>query len=415
MEFNINFNYTIHIDNFSIDHLVAVFRQLVIKIFNDFVRSVLESFAKSCMDMEEKPFSCVCGNATAFIWKTANAKLTKISTIFGELELPQMQVACSICDKKMFITRALLGIEKHQRMSSITERMLAMLGVISSFRVSEKILRLFGLGQNRMKVWRCVQRVGAGIELGLDAKQLPVGEADGTGIPTQGVRKRGRELKVFVQRKVGGSVRIAALDIGKYNGNWDRLFAPLLDSIRTFKRFLIITDGDTNILKPLKNVNIFVQRCLWHIPHQLKHCLWEDGVQRKSEAWKQIMGRIFDISATRPQMADDEIREVIKQKTERLDDLICFCKKHGYQACASYLSNAKPDMFTSLQKRLNGKSTSLAERVMRTVNLRINVGKWSRAGALNAMKLRLAHYYNGWTPGAPQVDEQRVQRIEKHE
>jgi len=32
---------------------------------------------------------------------------------------------------------------------------------------------------------------------------------------------------------------------------------------------------------------------------------------------------------------------------------------------------------------------------MRTVNMRINVGKWSIEGALNATKIRLAYYYNG--------------------
>lgn len=413
MKFNLNYN--VEIESCNIDHLTAVFKQMMVMIFSDFVKSVLRDFAERSMAMEKKPFCCPCGNSKDFVWKTGNAKSTKISTIFAELELPQIQVRCKSCGRKMFITRALLGIEKHQRMSAVTERMLAVLGVLSSFRVSEKILGLFGLSQNRMKIWRCVQKVGAGIELGIDPDQLPAGEADGTGIPIQGISKRGRELKVFVQKKIGGGVRLAGLDIGQYNGNWDRLFRPLITGLRTFKRFLIITDGDTNILKPLKNVNVFVQRCLWHIPHQLKHCLWTDGVKRKSEDWKHIMGRIFDISATRPQMADDEIQAVVKQKRERLDELISFCTERGYQACASYLHNAKPDMFTSLEKRLHGKSTSLAERVMRTVNLRINVGKWSRAGALNAMKLRLAHYYNGWTPDAPEVNTQIVHRVEKDE
>ena len=35
---------------------------------------------------------------------------------------------------------------------------------------------------------------------------------------------------------------------------------------------------------------------------------------------------------------------------------------------------------------------------MRTVNLRVNVGKWSTKGALNDIKIRLAYYYNGFNP-----------------
>jgi hypothetical protein len=36
------------------------------------------------------------------------------------------------------------------------------------------------------------------------------------------------------------------------------------------------------------------------------------------------------------------------------------------------------------------------ERLMKTVNMRINVGKWSDSGSLNAVKIRLAYYYNGF-------------------
>ena len=53
-------------------------------------------------------------------------------------------------------------------------------------------------------------------------------------------------------------------------------------------------------------------------------------------------------------------------------------------------------MFTAVLNRLQGRTNSLVERVMRTVNFRINVGKWSEAGALNVTKLRLAYYYNGF-------------------
>ena len=51
-------------------------------------------------------------------------------------------------------------------------------------------------------------------------------------------------------------------------------------------------------------------------------------------------------------------------------------------------------LFSAFRKRLNGNTRSKVERVMRTVNLRINVGKWSMQGELNAVKGRLAHYYN---------------------
>ena len=92
MELKINVNYNVKIESCNIDHLTAVFKQLTMMIFTDFVRSVLQTFPERSMLMEEKPFACSCGNSNAFVWKTGNAKLTKVSTIFGDIMVPQMQV-----------------------------------------------------------------------------------------------------------------------------------------------------------------------------------------------------------------------------------------------------------------------------------------------------------------------------------
>ena len=129
----------------------------------------------------------------------------------------------------------------------------------------------------------------------------------------------------------------------------------------------------------------------------MKYYLWKDEVARKSGEWFYIIGKLLDITAIRSLIYDeDEINAVIKIKTESLEELIKYCREKGLNHCVTYLQNAMPDMFTAFRNRLNGKTTSKVERVMRTVNLRINVGKWSTKGALNAMKIRLAHYYNGF-------------------
>ncbi len=67
-------------------------------------------------------------------------------------------------------------------------------------------------------------------------------------------------------------------------------------------------------------------------------------------------------------------------------------------------------MFTAFEKKLNGRTTSLVERVMRTVNLRIDVGKWSTSGALNALKVRLSYYYNDFDVCDKNYDKIRIQK-----
>ena len=85
----------------------------------------------------------------------------------------------------------------------------------------------------------------------INLKKLNIFDADGTGIPIIRSGKRGKELKVLAQRKTNGKIRAAGMSIGKYKGGWDKLFKPLLDSLKSFKEIFLITDGDSSILKDI--------------------------------------------------------------------------------------------------------------------------------------------------------------------
>ena len=92
------------------------------------------------------------------------------------------------------------------------------------------------------------------------------------------------------------------------------------------------------------------------------------------------------------------VEQMLNDKEEEYQELIKLLKKHKCESCLSHLQNAYPNMFTNFSNQWSGKTTSLIERIMRTVNLRVNVGKWSNKGVLNAMKIRLAYYYNAFKP-----------------
>ena len=298
-------------------------------------------------------------------------------SIFGLVRLPHLQVKCSCCGAKMYITRRLLGVAARKKIPRQTVMKLGLLGALTTFRVAQKIVGMFGWVLDRMTIWRSAQRVAGEIHFDLDEKELAMGQADGTGIPIRGISKRGKEMKVFVQLKKGGGVRIADLAIGNYEGQWEKLFEPLLETLKKFKQFLLVTDGDTNILKGLgEKVKVIFQRCLWHIPHQFKWYLWKDKVRRKSSEWVYAFAELLVICAIRSFVDDQKvIAQMVGSKKKRLRELIGYWRQRGWTHCVSYLENAAPDMFTAVLKRLQGKTVSLIERVMRTINLRINVGK----------------------------------------
>lgn len=398
IEFECQFRVNLQSSAFS--SIMKAFLMLLPQLLEDFFQKVLVGFGEYEMGLQKKSFACKhCGNDSEFVWKTRHGKATQILTWFRWIALKQLQVLCKQCGSKMYITRMLLGMEPMRRVPEETRRKLALMGALTSFRVSEKIGKMFGWAVDKMTIWKSVQQVGAAMDFVLDANQEARGEADGTGIGITGIAKRGKELKVLVQYKKGGGIRVAGIDIGNYNGSWEKLFEKSLEVIRGFKQpFLLLTDGDTSIFDSLKGkVTILIQRCLWHIPYQGQYVLWKDGVKRKSEDWLHVVAELMEICAIRPLVdCRDTIQAMIASKRERLEKIMAFCREKGYTHMVSYLENARGDMFTAIENRLEGKTTSRVERLFRTVNMRVNVSKWSTAGALNVTKVRLAYYYNGF-------------------
>jgi len=385
----------IDIKSSKLEDINKSFLLVLQKIIREFYQQVINAFADDFI----KELVCDrCKIKGHFKWKTHHGKPTLLTLFIGILHLNQLQVQCCECSHKMYITRKMLGIEPRKRIPADTVRKLGLIGALTTYRVASKITGMFGVVIDKMTIWKSVQQLGESINFDLDPDELAAGEADGTGIPINGIEKRGKELKVFVQLKKAGGVRIAGISIGNYDSQWNKLFKPIRKTLEKFKNFLLITDGDSSILKGLGDkVKVIYQRCLWHIPHQFKWYLWKDGVKRKSDEWIKALSELINICNTKSLQHDkDCIDNIVKLKISQLERLILYCKNNGWKRCTSYLENAKADMFTSLKNRLDGKSTSHVERVMRTVNMRANVGKWNPNGVLNAMKIRLAYYYNNF-------------------
>jgi hypothetical protein len=85
----------------------------------------------------------------------------------------------------------------------------------------------------------------------------------------------------------------------------------------------------------------------------------------------------------------ETIQAMIASMKGRLNRVVDLCRQKNYAHTVSYLESASDDLLTALENRLQGKTTSRVERLMRTVNIRGNISKWSTEGALNVTKVRL--------------------------
>ena len=414
MKIELSFNYTLTLPDCKLDSLVSAFKAMIPALLSAFISSVLQRFADLLLgnmfndglpEVAGRLFACPGCGGRSFMWKTRRSGTVsaQLATPLGTVCVPQMQIQCRKCGSKQYIVRKLLDLPPYAHLSGRTEHQLALCGALTSFRVGEVFARTFGASFRRSTVWRCVQKVGRLLDFSVSPGEKGVAQADGTGIPVNGISKRGRELKVLVQENTGKTAmetgsrwRVAGLDLGPYNGSWEKLMAGSREAIKTFKTFLLLTDGDDSIRRGWATSGPVPAPPVAY-PHQLKHCLWQDKVLgRRGLAGDH--GGAYQLVALRRHMEDDEKVAFVRAKEKELGGLLDFCRAHGCEKSAAYLEKAGPDLFTAVRNSLHGRSTSQAERVMRTVNLRVDFGKWSEEGVLNAMKIRLAFYYNGYDP-----------------
>ncbi len=287
MRIEISISYGFDMEKPGIKKIIQEFGRLIPCLLTEFINQILLSFAIHYFNREgEKPFACSYGNRERFTWKTQHGKLTQILTMLGRLKIHQMQVECKDCGRRFLITRELLGIEPRIIIIPETKKRFALMGALSTFRVSAKIACLFGIIADKMTVWRSVQEIGKTIELGVDENEtshFEVSTGRDTGIPIVDIKKRGLEMKVIIQHKKDGKVRSAGLGIDRYDKGWEKLFKPLLKTALCFKSILLVTDGDTSIFKGIKTkLKILHQRflCICRINSSIVYGKTESNVKR---------------------------------------------------------------------------------------------------------------------------------------
>ena len=394
--FKVKLDLNIEVKSCKLKDILETFKQSILSCFQEFVKQVLFHYSNEYMKTGKLAEMLNCQKV---IWKTSvGNKLTKILTIFGIIYIPQLQVTLDKTGKRKIITRLLLGIEPRKIIPDFTIKAIGLMGSLATYRVVRKIAGMFAnAGFSLMTILRCVRKTGEMIKFGVDKKQENKFYGDGTGLPIIKTGKRGEELKVLAQMKKEGKIQVTGMIIGKYNGGWDKLFKPLLESLKTFKKIFLVTDGDDSILKGIKGIKVILQRCLFHIPYEAKYTLWQDKIKRKSRIWIHILTKLIEICNVRKIKEDETIiKKTIKNKKGELEKLIHYCEENKAEKTATYLKNASNDIFSGIEKKVTGATTSLLERMMRTINMRINLGQWSTQSALAVSKIRGAYYYNGF-------------------
>jgi len=383
----------------TLKEIIRSFKNAIGQVFQSLVTQALLYYASR---YKENGYLSELFGSSEIIWKSSKGfRLTTIHTIFGKIRVPQLQIKDKKTGKKHYLTRFLLGIEPRKRIPRCTKEAWALTGALAPYRVAAKIISIFsGFKPTLMNIFRAVRSVGQEIWFAVDPTESNVFEADGTGVPILRTGKRGQELKILAQRKKTRGIRIAGIHLDQYKKGWGKLFSAIKEQITALGKVIIVTDGDVSILQGLgKRVSVIIQRCLWHITHEVKYTLWRDKVKRKSAIWIKVVSEILDICCIH-RITDEKdetvLNRIITMKLQKVNKLIEYCQQEKLKHTATFLENCRGDLFSGVRRKIKGGTTSLIERVMRTINQRINVGVWGHDGALCVAKIRAAYYYNGF-------------------
>ena len=149
----------------------------------------------------------------------------------------------------------------------------------------------------------------------------------------------------------------------------------------------LVHDGFENLAGCATNV----QRCSWHLVHQLKYYLRQDGVGYRLRPFYQnsLKTILWD-----PENGPEKLKTFIKE-----------LQNNGLKQSATHLNNAVHEAFTWINDSgFTYKTTSPLEREMRELNRRADVGvRWSDKGVESVLKL-LFYYRLNETPVNPKEE-----------
>jgi len=209
----------------------------------------------------------------------------------------------------------------------------------------------------------------------------------------------------------------------KGEGSWSEALSALQDLPQEFQDSMtMITDGDSSIISTLRNMvsdrtKVLHQRCIWHLFRELKYALWKDKANertrdknRRKLGWTALW-RILEICLRVKDAVSKKVstrKQYISNAYKDIKHLATWCMVHGLEHASILLTRLHMERgFAGAANGVKHVTTSLQERMMGTLNKRINVGgRWSERGALNNAAIRLAGYYNGWQPSIMSDDGQ---------
>lgn len=357
------------------------------------------------------PFQCPsCRSDRGFRRRGYRSRQRVLLSRIGRLELRLAQVGCR-CGRRFAPLLQSLGVPPGARLAPGLARRAVALATETSFaKAAEHLVIEAGAGPSIRTVKRLVRDAGRRCDLSrprTDLPELPALLIDGTRVPAgprHGRRARsarGVELNIacgVVGRDLSGRRPKAKVEL--VGATVGRPWSALKDAVGVCADAgIAVTDGDRAIANLLAAAvpNVPHQHCTFHIRHNVRLRLWQDGVP-----WTE-----------RDRVTDRLLSPVLSAVNyqgglDALAGAISFADDNGWSHVAHHLRNVGPQLPTWQRVRrshrawrMPGRSspehtTSVLERTMREVNRRVDPpgNRWIIEGVRSMTNLLLGRRFD---------------------
>jgi hypothetical protein len=323
---------------------------------------------------EKFRWQLICPDCAGNILIRKGWRKRRLKTSRGSFRLLVLQANCKTCGRTFRPLNDLIGLPFSRRFLDEFVEKGILTAVNLPFARASNMIKTLTAGQISAETIRQkVHAKAADLELDEDVSDKTV-LVDSTKVKS-GKKKRGASVQLAITARKGPELagrpsiqkRLLHLHVGNSRKLRKRLKAISPENL--------VHDGFESLAGCATNV----QRCRWHLVHQLKYYLRQDGVSFESRpSYQDSLKRILWDSKNGP---------------EKLNAFVKGLESIGLKQSAKHLSNAQAEAFTWVSNSgFSFTTTSPLEREMRELNRRADVGtRWTDKGIENVLKV-LFHY-----------------------
>jgi len=323
-------------------------------------------------------FTCPKCGGRRFIRKGRRWRL--YHSMIGKTRLPIVQVQCQGCGARFCPYKDRIGLAYDQRISSgLKERQLSITCQVPYRMAQRCVHQCLGVSCSAATIRKHLDQAAEKI------RQLHVGAAgqvvyqDSTKVKA-GAKERGVPVHLAITAQPTGAVsgrnqihkRLLFLQTGSGS--------EVKEGLKSLGAEAIVHDGDMDLAGCAPKL----QRCLWHLPYQLQHFLWLDGMawERRKHYIKELTRVLYKSSTT-------------KKMEKRYEQFMKKLKGQNLKRSFIHLKRAQKELSTSRRYRFAYHTTSPAEREMREINRRTDIGvRWSIPGVENLLLVKTWYRLN---------------------